>query len=427
MNVLLIGSGGREHALAWKIAQSPLVDTLYCAPGNPGIAQAATCVDIGVKDLDALAAFAREHRVDLTVVGPEDPLAHGIVDWFAAQGLQAFGPTAAATQLESSKIFAKAFMRRHGIPTAEYAEFDDPEAAIAYVKRQGAPIVVKADGLAAGKGVTVARDVAEAVRAIREAMIDHVFGGAGAKVVIEECLVGEEASILAFADGKTVVPMIPSQDHKPAYDGDQGPNTGGMGAYSPTPVVTRAILDETVRTVLRPCVEGMARDGIPYQGCLYAGLMITDRGPKVIEFNCRFGDPETQVVVPQLKSDLVPLLLACCDGTLGRAPIAWHDGACVTVVMASGGYPKDYPKGKRITGVEEAERDPDVTVFHAGTKRQGADLVTHGGRVLNVTAIGPDIASTIAKAYAGVKKISFEGAHYRTDIGAKALARLGNA
>ncbi len=424
MNILVIGSGGREHALVWKVAQSPLVMQLYCAPGNPGIAQHATCVDIPAKDIDTLAAFAEEHRIDLTVVGPEDPLAAGIVDRFAARGLKAFGPSGAAAQLESSKTFAKAFMRRHAIPTAEYAEFDDADAAIAYVQSKGAPIVVKADGLAAGKGVTVAHDEETAVAAIREIMVDRVFGAAGVKVVIEECLVGEEASILAFSDGRTVVPMIPSQDHKPLLDGDAGPNTGGMGAYSPTPVVTPELLDETVRTILRPCVDGMAAEGMPYTGVLYAGLMITRRGPKVIEFNCRFGDPETQVVLPQLESDIVPLLLACCDGTLASTPAVWKQGACVSVVMASGGYPKDYAKGKVISGIAEAERDTGVFVFHAGTKTDGGTLLTNGGRVLNVTAAGPDIASTIAKAYEGVRRISFEGAYYRTDIGAKALARI---
>ena len=423
MNVLIIGSGGREHALAWKVAQSPLVEKLYCAPGNAGIAQTATCVDIGVNDTDKLAAFAKDNGIGLTIVGPEDPLAHGIVDRFSAEGLTVFGPTAAAARLEASKVFAKDFMRRHNIPTAAYAEFDAPDPAIDYVKRQGAPIVVKADGLAAGKGVTVARDVETAIQAIREAMVEKAFGGAGTKVVIEECLVGEEASILAFADGDAVIPMIPSQDHKPLLDGDAGPNTGGMGAYSPTPVVTPEILQATMEQILRPSITGMAAEGAVYRGCLYAGLMITETGPKVVEFNCRFGDPETQVVLPQLESDLVPILLACCDGTLAQTPIAWKTGACVTVVMASGGYPKAYEKLKPITGLAEAQRDPEVMVFHAGTKQQGADVVTNGGRVLNVTAIGPDIASTIDKAYAAVRQIAFEKAHYRSDIGAKALAR----
>ena len=424
MNILVVGSGGREHALAWKIAQSPLVDTLYCSPGNPGMARLATCVDIGVEQFDELVAFAEAHTVDLTLVGPEAPLAGGIVDRFEQAGLKAFGPSAAAAQLEASKAFAKGLMRRCGIPSAEYAEFADPDDAAAYVKQQGAPIVVKADGLAAGKGVTVAQDVDTAVTAIRNAMIDNAFGDAGRKVVIEECLVGEEASILAFTDGNALISMVPSQDHKPAFDGDQGPNTGGMGAYSPAPVVSDELLGEIERTILRPCIEGMAQDGIPYAGVLYAGLMITAAGPKVVEFNCRFGDPETQVVLPRMKSDMVPILLACCDGTLGNTEVAWDDGACVSVVMASGGYPKAYKKGMPITGIADAEREAGLTVFHAGTKQVGADLVTNGGRVLNVTATGPDVAATIEKAYRGVRTIRFEGAHYRTDIGKKALARL---
>ncbi len=427
MNILVIGSGGREHALVWKIAQSPLVERLYCAPGNAGIAKLATCVDIAVKDADGLIAFAKDNDIALIVVGPEDPLAAGIVDRFAEAGLMAFGPSKAAARLEASKTFAKEFMCRHGIPTAAYAEFDNAAKAIEYIERVDAPLVVKADGLAAGKGVTVARDKAEAVQAVREAMLDKVFGDAGAKVIIEEFLVGEEASILAFADGKTVVPMMSSQDHKAAYDGDTGPNTGGMGAYSPAPVVTPALLDETIRTILRPCVEGMAKDGAAYKGCLYAGLMITASGPKVVEFNCRFGDPETQVVLPQLKSDIVPIMLACCEEKLDETPIEWKRGACVSVVMASGGYPRDYEKGKPITGIDDAQRDPDVVVFHAGTKPRDSEVLTNGGRVLNVTAFGPDIAATIAKAYSAVGKISFEKAHYRNDIGAKALKRLASA
>lgn len=425
MNVLVVGGGGREHALVWKIAQSPLVERVYCAPGNPGIATLATCVDIGVNDFDRLIPFVKEHDIALTVVGPEVPLTRGIADRFAEEGLKVFGPSAGAAQLEGSKAFAKDLMRRYNIPTAAYAEFDDADAAIAYVEEQGAPIVVKADGLAAGKGVTVARTIDEAVGAIREAMTDRVFGDAGAKVVIEECLVGEEASILAFSDGATVVPMVASQDHKPVDDGDRGPNTGGMGAYSPAPVVSAALLEEVERTVLRPCIEGMDRDGHPYKGILYAGLMISENGPKVVEFNVRFGDPETQVVLPRMTSDLVPVFLACCDGTLADAAVEWDDGACVTVVMASGGYPKTYEKGKTITGIEAAEREEGVTVFHAGTKLADGQLVTNGGRVLNVTASGPDVASTIAKAYRAVEQIAFDKAHHRTDIGQKALARLG--
>lgn len=424
MKVLLIGSGGREHALAWKIAQSPLLEKLYCAPGNPGIAAAASCADIGVNDFEKLLGFAKDKGIDLTVVGPENPLSRGLVDCFAEAGLKVFGPSAAAAQLEASKGFAKRLMEGYGIPAASYGEFTDAAAAEAYIRKQGAPIVVKADGLAAGKGVTVAQTAEEAIAAVRAAMVDRAFGDAGAKVVIEECLVGEEASILAFTDGTTVVPMVSSQDHKPVYDGDTGPNTGGMGAYSPAPVVTPELQRDIEKRILRACVEGMAKDGIPYKGVLYAGLMITKDGPEVVEFNCRFGDPETQVVLPRMESDLLPVLEACCDGTLAQQDVKWKTGACVSVVMASGGYPKAYEKGKAITGIAEAEVEEGVIVFHAGTKQTDGALVTHGGRVLNVTATGPDIASTLEKAYAGVKRIAFEGAHYRTDIGKKALARL---
>jgi len=425
MNVLVVGGGGREHALTWKIAQSPQVGRVYCAPGNAGIAQVASCVDIGVNDFDGLIAFAREHEVALTVVGPEDPLTRGICDRFGEAGLRVFGPSAAAAQLEGSKGFAKRVMERHGIPSAAYGEFDDADAALGYVEEQGAPIVVKADGLAAGKGVTVAATVDEAAAAVRAAMVDGVFGDAGAKVIIEECLVGEEASILALTDGKTVLPLVPSQDHKAIYDGDTGPNTGGMGAYSPAPVVTPALLEEIERTILVPCVEGMAQEGAPYAGVLYAGLMVTDSGPKVIEFNCRFGDPEVQVVLPRMTSDLVPLFEATIDGTLDAAPVEWDDGACVTVVMASGGYPGAYEKGKAITGLDDAGREDGVVVFHAGTKQSDGSVVTNGGRVLNVTAVGPDIPATIDKAYEAAGHIHFEGAQYRKDIGRKALARLG--
>ena len=425
MKVLVVGGGGREHALAWKIAQSPMVEQVYCAPGNAGMARVATCVDIGVSEFDRLMAFAMEHEVGLTVVGPEAPLTEGICDRFAEAGLDVFGPSAAAAQLEGSKAFAKGIMERYGIPTAAYGEFDDADEAVRYVEAQGAPIVVKADGLAAGKGVTVAGTVEEAVAAIRAAMVEGAFGDAGSRVIIEECLVGEEASILALSDGETVLPLVPSQDHKAIYDGDAGPNTGGMGAYSPAPVVTADMFEEIERRVLVPCVEGMAQEGAPYTGILYAGLMITDSGPKVIEFNCRFGDPEVQVVLPRMKSDLVPLLLATIDGTLADADPEWDEGACVTVVMASGGYPKAYEKGKVITGLDEAEREDGVVVFHAGTKLADGAVVTNGGRVLDVTAVGRDVPSAIDKAYRAVACIHFDAAHYRRDIGKKALARLG--
>ena len=378
MNVLIVGSGGREHALAWKLRQSPLLKKLYCAPGNPGIEREAECVNIDVMDFDGLIEFAKRNEVTLTVVGPENPLAGGIVDRFAKAGLRAFGPSAAAAQLESSKAFAKDLMTRYEIPTAGYAEFTDAEQAKEYVRKHGAPIVVKI----------------------------------------------EEASIYALSDGRALIPLATSQDHKRVYDNDEGPNTGGMGAYSPAPVVTPQLFEEIESRVLRPCIDGMAEDGHPYRGVLYAGLMITADGPKVIEFNCRFGDPETQVVLPRMKSDLLPLLDACAHRGLDGHSVAWHSGACVTVVMASGGYPGKFEKGKPITGIEDAEQSDETVVFHAGTRREDSKLLTNGGRVLNVTARGPDIKSTIDRAYAAVSKISFDQAHYRTDIGHRALAHL---
>ncbi len=424
MKVLVIGSGGREHALVWKIAQSPLVEKVYGAPGNPGMASLAERVNLPVSDFEGLADFAEAKTIDLTVVGPEDPLAAGIVDFFQDRGLTVFGPTAAAAQLEGSKAFAKDLMRRYDIPTSDYAQFDTSQEAIAHVHEHGAPIVVKADGLAAGKGVTVAQTVDEAVDAIHEIMDERVFGEAGARVIIEECLLGEEASIFAFSDSATILPLVASQDHKPALDGDLGPNTGGMGAYAPAPVITPSLYAEIEATVLQPCVDGLAKDGHPYTGLLYAGLMITDDGPKVIEFNCRFGDPETQVVLPLMASDIVPIMLACCDGTLAERTVETREGACVSVVMASGGYPKSYEKGKVITGIAEADADADLVVFHAGTQTSDEGLLTNGGRVLGVTALGTDIPSAIAKAYEGVAKIDFDGAQYRSDIGGRALERL---
>lgn len=426
MRVLIIGSGGREHALAWKIAQSRKVKTIYCAPGNPGVAalNKGECVNVGPDDLDTLKLFVEDRKVGLIVVGPEAPLVDGFVDAFADAKCKVFGPVAAAARLEGSKAFAKQFMRRHNIPTAAYEEFEQPEAALEYVHAQGAPIVVKADGLAAGKGVTVAQTVEEAETAIQNAMVQGAFGAAGERVVIEECLVGEEASILAFCDGTRAVPMASSQDHKPVFDNDKGPNTGGMGAYSPAPVVTDEIFEQIEREILRPAVEGMAQEGVPYRGILYAGLMITERGPKVVEFNVRFGDPETQVVLPRMKSDIVPIFEACCDGTLEDLSIEYDAGPCVTVVMASGGYPGTYQKEMTISGIDDAERDENVMVFHAGTKRTGGLLMSNGGRVLNVTARGATLRETIDRAYTAVGRIHFDGAYFRRDIGQKALKRL---
>lgn len=426
MNVLVIGSGGREHALAWKIAQSPLVEKVYGAPGNPGIdrLEKGACINVGVNDFEALDTYIEAEGIDLTVVGPEVPLVQGIVDFLEERGKRVFGPSKKAAQLEGSKSFAKEFMARHGIPTAESRTFDDLQEALAYVRSQPAPIVIKADGLAAGKGVTVAVSQAEAEAAINAAMAEGAFGEAGARVVVEEYLTGEEASILAFCDGRTVKPLASSQDHKPVGENDEGPNTGGMGAYSPAPVVTDALMEEIVRDVLVPTSAGMAKEGIPYKGILYAGLMITENGPKVIEYNVRFGDPETQAILPRMETDLVPALLACCNGTLDSCEIRYSPRPCISVVMASEGYPGVYAKAKEITGVDEAEALEDVAVFAAGVKRKGDQLFTSGGRVLNVTALGNTQRAAMEKAYQAVGCIHFEGAFYRRDIGAKALKHL---
>jgi len=424
VNVLLIGSGGREHALAWKIAQSPLLTKLYCAPGNPGMAQVSECVPIQAMELEKILSFSKENAIDFVVVGPEDPLAAGLVDLLNESGIKAFGPSKDAAQIEGSKAFAKDVMARHDIPTSAYGEFTDADEAKNYIREHGAPIVVKADGLAAGKGVTVAQTTEEAIAAIDEYMVDKVFGEAGATVVVEEFLPGEEASIFALTDGEHILVLDSSQDHKPANDGDTGPNTGGMGAYSPAPVVTPELFKEIEETVIKPCIHGMKKDGNPYQGVLYAGLMIGKNGPKVVEFNCRFGDPETQIVLPRMKSDLLPILLACAEGNLDQQNVEWDEGACVTVVMASGGYPKAYDKGIPITGIDDAESLEGVNVFHAGTSIKDDALVTNGGRVLNVNAFGSTIPEAINRAYEAVERISFDKAHYRKDIGQKALSHL---
>jgi len=424
MNVLVVGSGGREHTLVWKIARSAEVDRVVAAPGNPGMAQAAECVDIQADDMDGLLAFALREGVDLTVVGPEMPLALGIVDRFEEQGLKVFGPSKRAAEIESSKGFAKDLMAKYGIPTARYKRFTSSEKALRYVQERGAPIVVKADGLAAGKGALVCLTEAEAIEAVRTIMEERAFGEAGREVVVEEFLEGEEASILALTDGKTILPLVASQDHKPIFDGDRGPNTGGMGAYTPAPVVTEAVAERVMEQVLRPAVDGMAAEGRLYKGVLYAGLMIAEEKPKVVEFNCRFGDPELQVVLPLLESDLVALMMAVVEGRLGEMVLEETDRAAVCVVMASEGYPGSYEKGKRITGLEAVREMEDVVVFHAGTAVQDGDIVTNGGRVLGVTAMGDDIQCAIDRVYEAAGKIHFEGAYYRKDIGGKALARL---
>jgi len=420
----MIGGGGREHTLVWKIAQSPLVEKIYCIPGNAGIGDIADCRKMDVEEsLDPLVQFAGDEKIDLTVVGPEDPLANGIVDHFENLGLKAFGPSKAATDIESSKVFSKRLINKYGIPTAESEIFDDPREAESYIRKVGTPIVVKADGLAKGKGVLLCHDLQEALDAVNTIMVKKAFGEAGNRVLVEEFLEGEEASFIAFTDGKTILPMSSSQDHKPIYDGDRGPNTGGMGAYSPAPVVTNAVHDLIMETVMEPAVKGMAAEGRLYKGVLYAGLMLTEGKPKVLEFNARFGDPETQAVIPRLKSDIVPVMQACIDGTLDKVQLEWAEGPAVCVVMASGGYPAKYEKGKVISGLKAAGAMENVIVFHAGTARKGDDVVTNGGRVLGVTALGDDIEDAIKNAYEAVDKISFENAYFRRDIGHRALER----
>ncbi len=423
MKILVVGGGGREHALVWKISQSPLVTQVYCAPGNPGIAELAECVHIAADEIEALCEFAKAESIDLTVVGPEVPLTMGIVDSFKAAGLEIFGPSKAAAQIEGSKGFSKDLMARHGIPTAAYAKFTDHAAAVTYIKEQGAPIVVKADGLAAGKGVVVAMTVDEAVAAVDDIMQDKIFGAAGASVVIEEFMAGEEASFFAFTDGKHILPLASSQDHKRVYDNDEGPNTGGMGAYSPAPVVTDELYGEIVETIVRPTIEGMEKDGCPYCGILYVGLMIKDGKPRVVEYNARFGDPEAQPLLMRMKSDIVPVLQACARGELSQDAIEWHAKAAVCVVMASGGYPASFAKGLPISGLEAAAELADLMVFHAGTTLQDGVVVNNGGRVLGVTALGTTVKEAIEHAYKGTRLVSWQDVHYRNDIGAKALNR----
>jgi len=421
MKVLVVGGGGREHALVWKIAQSPKVAKIYAAPGNAGIAQFAECVPIKAEDIPGLLAFAKSKDVDLTIIGPEGPLSMGIVDEFAKVGLRAFGPSANAAEIEASKRFSKDLMKKYHIPTAEYDVFTDRASAEAYVRQKGAPIVVKANGLAAGKGVVVAETVDEALKALNMIMADKAFGAAGDQVVIEECLKGEEASFMAFSDGKTVVPMASSQDHKRVYDSDKGPNTGGMGAYSPAPVVTKKLERKVMDTIMIPTIQAMKKEGRLFKGVLYAGLMIHGDEAKVLEFNARFGDPETQPIMARLGTDLIEIIEAILDGVLAKIDIVWKPDSAVCVVMASGGYPGHYEKGKVITGLETAAKQEGVVVFHAGTAFKDGAVVTDGGRVLGVTGMGPVVAAAIDHAYAAVREISFDGAHYRRDIGARAL------
>ena len=419
MNILVIGSGGREHALYWKLSESPQTEQIYAIPGNPGMGASAA---IALDDHAAILRFVKEHEIGLVVVGPEVPLMNGLVDELEAAGIRAFGPRANAAEIEGSKSFAKDLMKKYGIPTARYEVFTAAEPARAYIRQEGAPIVVKADGLAAGKGVIVAMTEQEALDAVDAIMEDHSFGDAGARVVIEEFMEGEEASLLAFTDGRTIRPMISAQDHKRAYDGDRGPNTGGMGTYAPAPVMTPEMTERAVEEILKPTIAAMAKEGRVYRGCLYLGLMVTADGPKVVEFNARFGDPETQVVLPLLDSDLVAIMCACADGTLADVPIRWKDGAAVCVVLASGGYPGHYEKGQEIHGLADAEA-MGALVFHAGTAMKDGKLVTNGGRVLGVVGRGADISSAVDAAYAAAAKISFKDVYYRKDIAHRALGR----
>ena len=423
MKVLVIGSGGREHALVWKIAQSPLVTKVFCAPGNPGTAGLAENVDIAVENLQGLLDFAKKEGVELTVVGPELPLSMGLVDLFEENGLKALGARKNAAIIEASKAFSKDLMQKYNVPTAAYGVFTEIDPAVQFIDNTGIPIVIKADGLAAGKGVIIAQTREEAVEAVTDMLSGNAFGAAGSRVVIEEFLKGEEASFLAFTDGQRIIPLASAQDHKAVFDGDKGPNTGGMGAYSPAPVVTPAIHEKAMAEVMRRTVDGMAAEGRPYCGVLYAGLMIDGDSVKTLEFNARFGDPECQPLLMRMKSDIVPILLAVASGSLEGVEIEWHDKAAVCVVLASQGYPADYQKGDVISGLDAAAKIEDLVVFHAGTKSAGESVVTSGGRVLGVTALGDTVQEAIERSYRGVKEISWPGMHYRKDIGAKAINR----
>ena len=434
MKVLIIGSGGREHALTWKIAQSPKVTQIFCAPGNAGTSQLAKNIDISVDNILGLIDFAKQNKIDLTVVGPEVPLVLGIVDEFQSAGLKIFGPTKLAAMLEGSKVFSKEFMRKYKIPTADFSSFKDETEAKQYLKKIGTPVVIKADGLAAGKGVIICKTEKEAEKAINRILHEKEFGDAGCEIIIEECLEGEEASLLCFSDGKTIIPMASAQDHKRIFDNDEGPNTGGMGAYSPAPVATQELMETIGREILRPTIIGMEKEGHPYSGVLYVGVMVTKDGPKVLEYNARFGDPETQCILPRLKNDLVEIIMAIIDSRLSNIALEWDPRPAVCVVLAAGGYPGAYKKGNEIFGLDQARELDDVLVFHAGTREEKVDIrkstlenriITSGGRVLNVVGLGNDIKTAISNTYEAVKMISFEGMQYRTDIGKKALQIQG--
>lgn len=424
MRVLIVGSGGREHALAWKIAQSPRVKKLFAAPGNDALSGLAEPVTIGEEGVEALAGWAEKNKIDLTVVGPEIYLALGIVDAFTRRGLRVFGPTRAAARLEASKVFAKEIMAKYKVPTAPFKTFDRPEAALAYLRTLHEPPVVKADGLAGGKGVIVCETLQEAEAAVKKLMVEKVYGDAGNRVVIEERLTGEEVSLLAVTDGETILPLVPAQDHKKVFAGDQGPNTGGMGAYAPASVLTPALLSEVTKGILEPVIQGMKKEGHPYTGVLYAGLMLTENGPQVVEFNVRFGDPETQVILPLLETDLPALIGAALDRKLTEITLSWKDAAAACVVLASAGYPGSYRTGYKITGLQQVEAMENVLVFHAGTKREDGDWITAGGRVLNLVGMGSGLPEALETTYRAAERIHFSGCHYRTDIGWRELARI---
>jgi phosphoribosylamine--glycine ligase len=423
MRVLVVGSGGREHALAWKIRQSTLVDKVYCAPGNGGISKMAECIDVKPDDITGLIGFATRNKIDLTVVGPEAPLANGIVDRFCVNGLRVFGPSKAAARIEASKIFMKELMRKYSIPTADFEVFDDSARAKKYIEGLKGNFVVKADGLAAGKGVVVCSSKDAGVSAVESMMDRRDFRDAGSRILIEECLEGEEASILVITDGKDCVPLASAQDHKRIFDGDNGPNTGGMGAYSPAPVMTAELMDSVMKDIIKPAIAAMGKEGARYTGVLYAGIMVTSAGPKVLEFNCRFGDPETQAILPRLKSDIIELIEASIDDEIDMAAPEWDERPCVSVVLSSGGYPGEYETGFEIDGLDALEKSKDVVVFHAGTKISEGKTVTSGGRVLSVTALGSDIKDAIDRCYNAVNLVEFEGMHFRRDIGHRALKR----
>ncbi|WP_026567594.1 phosphoribosylamine--glycine ligase [Bacillus sp. UNC41MFS5] len=419
MKVLVIGGGGREHAIVWKLSQSPKVTQVYCAPGNPGIAELAECVSIAVSEIEILADFAKKEQIDLTFVGPEEPLSLGIVNYFKEQGLAVYGPTKEAALIEGSKAFAKEIMMKYQIPTAKYSSFTNYEDALSFVRGEGAPIVIKADGLAAGKGVVVAKTLEEAEEALQSMMQEVSFGSAGARVVVEEFLEGEELTLLAFVNRTTVKAMVPAQDHKPVYDFDKGPNTGGMGTYAPLPHIDPSMVERIIHEIVEPTAKAMVEEGSPYEGILYTGLMLTKSGPKVIEYNARFGDPETQVVLPLLETDLLDILLASLTGELENVEVKWKDKSAVCVIMSSAGYPGPYEKGQVIKGLEHITF-PTIA-FHAGTTAKDGEILTNGGRVLGITAIGDHLQEARDLAYQSVEKVSFIGAHYRTDIGSKAF------